>query len=80
MSGYRYNFVDHNGAIQTTLVLSFSSDDTACEVASDILSHSNFARVEVLLGEDMIFQATRDDRGRVRPDGDATPHSHAGGQ
>jgi len=72
MSEYVYKFIDQNGVVQSTLVMNFSSDDAACEVANDILSHSNLARVEVLTGKKTIFQAARGAAGAVRPNGEAT--------
>ena len=40
MRGYHYNFLDRQGVVDRTLVLPSASDETACELASDLLSRS----------------------------------------
>jgi hypothetical protein len=56
MRSYRYNFLDQNGDVQGAIVLDSQSDNAACELASDLLSSSKCAMVEVLEGERTIFQ------------------------
>ena len=59
MRGYRYNFLDEKGLVGATLVLYSASDDAACDLASDLLSRSECAFVEVRKGASLIFQIGR---------------------
>jgi hypothetical protein len=60
MRSYRYNFLDRNGDVQGAIVLDSQSDTDACELASDLLSSSKCATVQVLEGGKPIFQIGSD--------------------
>ena len=60
MRGYRYSFLNTQGAIEASLILYAENDESACELASELLSRSECTFVEVRFGPRLIFQIRRD--------------------
>ena len=58
--GYRYSFLNTQGAVDASLILYAENDESACEFASELLSRSECIFVEVRFGPRLIFQIRRD--------------------
>ncbi len=69
MRGYRYSFLNTQGAVDATLILHSDSDESACDLASELLSRSECIFVEVRRGSKLIFQIRRDGSKGNRVDG-----------
>ena len=60
MGGYRYSFLNAQGVVDASLILHSDTDDSACDLASELLSRSECTFVEVRRGAKLIFQVKRD--------------------
>jgi hypothetical protein len=60
MDGYSYRFLDEQGSVGATLLLHSESDESARDLASELLSRSQFPLVEVRRGVSIICQIRRE--------------------
>ena len=66
MDGYRYSFLDEQGSVGATLLLHSENDESARDLASELLSRSQFLLVEVRRGASIIFQIRRGEASGLR--------------
>src|SRR5882724_1753114 len=60
MRGYRYRFLNKPGVVDAALELHSENDESACELASELLSRSRCMFVEVRRGSTLIYSIRRD--------------------